>query len=104
MILNFGLLHDFQKYGLYTTYILLNVKTFDKEFLDHLQKEPNVFYAAGLTGSYSGIIYLVSHNPEELGVKLKGIRKALGNNLLSFDLIQMEKIYKYLQFPEKELK
>jgi len=104
LILNFGLLHDFQKYGLYTTYILLNVKTFDKEFLDHLQKEPNVFYAAGLTGSYSGIIYLVSHNPEELGVKLKGIRKALGNNLLSFDLIQMEKIYKYLQFPEKELK
>ena len=102
-ILNFGLLHDFQKYGLYTTYLLLNVKTFDKAFLDYLQKEPNVFYGAKLTGAYSGIIYLVSHNPEELGEKLKGIRKALGDNLLSFDLIHMEKIYKYIQFPEKEL-
>ncbi len=102
-ILNFGLLHDFQKYGLYTAYLLLNVKTFDKSFLDYLEKELNVFYGAKLTGAYSGIIYLVSHNSGELGEKLKAMRKALGSDLLSFDLIQMEKIYKYIQFPEGEL-
>lgn len=102
-ILNFGLLHDFQKYGLYAAYLLLNVKTFDKSFSDYLEKEKNVFYGAKLTGAYSGILYLVSHNPEELGEKLKNIRKILGEKLISFDLIQMEKIYKYVQFPKREL-
>ena len=102
-IMNFGLLHDFQKYELYTTYLLVNASSFDKKFMDYLEKEGNVFYAARLMGAYAGIIYLVSHNPEELGQKLKGIRKALGDKLLSFDLIHMEKIYKYVQFPQNEL-
>lgn len=102
-IMNFGLLHDFQRYGLYTTYLLVNASSFDKSFIEYLEKEENVFYAARLVGSYAGIIYLVSHNPDELGRKIKGIRKSLGDKLLSFDLIHMEKIYKYVQFPEREL-
>jgi DNA-binding Lrp family transcriptional regulator len=102
-IVNFGLLHDFQKYGLYTTYLLVNASSFDTEFMEYLEKEKNVFYAARLMGTYGGIIYLVSHTSTELGEKLKGIRKALGDKLLSFDLIHMEKIYKYVQFPEREL-
>ncbi len=102
-IMNFGLLHNFQKYSLYTTYLLVNASGFDKNFIEYLEKEDNVFYAACIMGAYAGIIYLVSHNPEELGQKLKGIRKALGDKLLSFDLIHMGKIYKYIQFPEKEL-
>ena len=102
-IMNFGLLHDFQKYGLYTTQLLLNLKDVSKELKEFLHNSSHVFYSARLIGAYSAVIYIVSKGPLELGDKLREIRKILGDDLLNMDLINMEKIYKYVQFPMQEL-
>lgn len=101
--MNFGLLHDFQKYGLYTTQLLLNLKDVSKELKEFLHKNPHIFYSARLIGAYSAVIYIVSKDPLELGDKLKEIRIILGDDLLSMDLINMEKIHKYIQFPMQEI-
>jgi len=102
-IMNFGLLHNYQKYGLYTTYLLLNLKNISKELQDFLHKNRHVFYAARLIGSYAAVIYVVSGNPLELAEKLREIRTVVGDDLLNIDLLHLEKIHKYLQFPLQEL-
>ncbi len=102
-ITNFGLLHDFQQYRLYTTYLLLNLKDISKALENFLQKNQHVFYAARLIGSYTAIIYVVSSNPMELAEKLKEIRTVIKDDLLNIDLIHLEKVYKYIQFPLQEL-
>ena len=102
-IMNFGLLHDFQKYGLYTTQLLVNLKDVSKQLKEFLHKSSHVFYSARLIGAYSAVIYIVSKDPLELGEKLKEIRTIIGDDLLSIDLINMEKIHKYVQFPVQEL-
>ncbi len=102
-IMNFGLLHDFQKYGLYTTQLLLNLKDVSRELKEFLHKSSHIFYSAKLVGVYSAVIYIVSKDPLELGGKLKEIRTILGDDLLNIDLINMEKIHKYVQFPMQEL-
>ena len=102
-IMNFGLLHDFQKYGLYTTQLLLNLKDVSQKLKEFLHNSPHVFYSARLIGAYSTVIYIVSKDPLELGDKLRKIRTILGDDLLSIDLINMEKIHKYVQFPMQEL-
>ncbi len=102
-IMNFGLLHDFQKYGLYTTQLLVNLKEVSKELKEFLHRNSHVFYSAHLVGAYSAVIYVVSKNPLELGEKLKEIRRIIGDDLLSMDLIHLEKIEKYIQFPMQEL-
>ena len=101
--MNFGLLHDFQKYGLYTTQLLVNLKDVSKQLKEFLHKSSHVFYSARLIGAYSAVIYIVSKDPLELGEKLKEIRTIIGDDLLSIDLINMEKIHKYVQFPVQEL-
>ena len=98
-----GLLHNFQKYGLYTTYLLLNLKNINKELQDFLDRNTHVFYAARLIGSYTAIIYVVSTNPLELAEKLKEIRTVIKEDLLNIDLLHMEKVHKYVQFPVQEL-
>ena len=102
-IMNFGLLHNFQKYGLYTTYLLLNLRNISKELQDFLDRNTHVFYAARLIGSYTAIIYVVSTNPLELAEKLKEIRTVIKNDLLNIDLLHLEKVHKYVQFPVQEL-
>ncbi len=102
-IMNFGLLHDFQKYGLYTTQLLVNLKETSKELKEFLHKNSHVFYSARLIGAYNAVIYIVSKDPLELGEILKEIRRIIGDNLLSMDLIHLEKIHKYIQFPIQEL-
>ena len=102
-IMNFGLLHDFQKYGLYTTQLLVNLREVSRELKEFLHKNSHVFYSAHLIGSYSAVIYIVSKDPLELGERLKEIRRIMGDNLLNMDLIHLEKIEKYVQFPMQEL-
>ncbi len=102
-IMNFGLLHNFQKYGLYVTQLLVNLKDVSKELKDFLQKNSHVFYAARLIGAYSAVIYIVSKDPISLGERLKEIRRIMGDDLLNMDLIHLEKIEKYIQFPIQEL-
>jgi len=102
-IMNFGILHDFQKYGLYVTQLLVNLREVNKKLKDFLHKDSYIFYSASLIGSYSAVIYIVSKDPLELGDKLKEIRMIIGDDLLGIDLIHLEKIYKYIQFPLKEL-
>ena len=102
-IMNFGLLHDFQKYGLYTTQLLINLREVSKELKDFLHTNSHVFYAAHLIGTYGAVIYIVSKDPLELGERLREIRKIIGDDLLSLDLINLERIYKYIQFPIQEL-
>lgn len=103
LIMNFGLLHNFQKYGLYTTQLLVNMKDVSKELKEFLNKNSHVFYAARLVGSYSAVMYIVSKDPLELGERLKEIREILKDDLLNIDLIHLEKIQKYIQFPMQEL-
>ena len=102
-IMNFGLLHNFQKYGLYTTQLLVNMKDISKELKEFLNKNSHIFYAARLIGSYSAVIYIVSKDPLELGERLKEIRETLKDDLLNMDLIHLERIQKYIQFPMQEL-
>ncbi len=103
-ITNFGLLHDYKQYGLYTTYLLVNLKETSKKLESFLHHNTHVFYAARLIGPYTAVIYVVSRDPLELGEKLKEIRAVLKDDLLNLDLLQMEKIHKYVQFPMQELK
>ena len=102
-IMNFGFLHDFQKYGLYTTQLLVNLREVSKELKDFLNRNSHVFYSARLIGTYSAVIYIVSKDPLELGERLKEIRRIIGDDLLNMDLIHLEKVEKYIQFPMQEL-
>ncbi len=102
-IMNFGLLHDFKRYGLYTTQLLVKLKDVSKELKEFLHKNSHVFYSARLIGSYDAVIYIVSKDPLELGDKLKEVRSILKDDLINMDLIYMEKIYKYTQFPMQDL-
>ena len=103
-IKNFGLLHNFRKYGLYSNYLLLKLRNIDiKKFEDYLQKNENIFYSAKLIGEYNCIVYITSKDPDEFGKKLKEIRNLLRDSIIDVDLLHLEKIYKYVQFPEEIL-
>lgn len=103
-IKNFGLIHDFKKYGLYANYLLLKLRNINKKKLgDYLQMNKNVFYSAKLLGEYNCIIYMTSKNPDELGNQLKEIRNILGDSVIEMDLLYLEKVDKYVQFPEEIL-
>lgn len=97
---NFGLLQDFKKYGLYTTYFLLNLNNLDeKKFKDFLAANNNVFYCAKLEGEYNCIAYLVSQNPHELGEHFSSLMRVLGASIRKIDLLFLDKVHKYVQFP-----
>lgn len=103
-IRNFGLLHDFRKYGLYTNYLLLKLRNVDmRRFEDYLQQNENIFYSAKLIGEYNCIIYITSKDPGEFGEQLKEIRNLLKDSIIDMDLLHLEKIHKYVQFPEELL-
>ena len=100
-IKNFGLLHDFSKYGLYTNYLLLKLRNVDtKLFENYLLNNESIFYSAKLIGEYNCIVYITSKNPEEFGGQLREIRNLLKDSIISMDLLHLEKIDKYVQFPE----
>jgi len=100
-IKNFGLLHDFEKYDLYTTYFLLKLKNVDEpKFKEYLRQNENIFYSAKLTGAYNCIIYMVSSNPKELGEQFRELSSILQESIMAIDLLFLEKIQKYIQFPE----
>ena len=102
---NFGLLHDFKKYNLYTTYFLFKLKRFnEKKLKDFLSRNQNVFYAARLDGEYNCIIYIVASDPHEIGEQYNKIIENLGNSIIESDLLFLDKVHKYIQFPEEELK
>jgi Lrp/AsnC family leucine-responsive transcriptional regulator len=100
-IKNFGLLHDFERYGLYTTYFLLKLKNIDEpKFKEYLRQNENIFYSAKLTGTYNCIIYIVSSNPKQLGEQFRELSKILQESTIAMDLLFLEKLYRYVQFPE----
>lgn len=100
---NFGLLHDFKKYNLYTNYFLLNLKKHDeKKFRDFLMMNENIFYCAKLEGGYNCIVYIVSSNPHELGENFSNLMNVLSKSVKKIDLLFLNKIHKYVQFPEGE--
>jgi DNA-binding Lrp family transcriptional regulator len=104
LISNFGLIHDFKKYGLYTTYFLFKLKKFDEEELkDLLLRNDHVFYAAKLEGEYNCIIYVVASNPDEIGEQYDKIYSVLSSSIIESDLLFLKKLHKYVQFPEDEL-
>ena len=107
LITNFGLIHDFQKYGLFVNYFLIKSnekKLNEKEFIKYLNSRTNIFYCPKLDGDYNYIVYVVSENPSELGEINNEIRKSLGESIMELDLIFMGKILKYEQFPVELLK
>jgi len=46
---------------------------------------------------------MTSKNPDELGNQLKEIRNILGDSVIEMDLLYLEKVDKYVQFPEEIL-
>ncbi len=102
---NFGLIHNFKKYNLYTNYFLINFKRkgFEKKFKEYLATNQRIFYCAKLEGDYDCIIYVLSENPTELGKTYDEIADILNNSVENIDLLFLDSIYKYIQFPEKEL-
>ncbi|HLC85344.1 MAG TPA: winged helix-turn-helix transcriptional regulator, partial [Candidatus Nanoarchaeia archaeon] len=100
-IINFGLLHDFKKYGLSTHYLLLKIKSLDiPSFKSYLENNKNVFYSAKLLGAYNCILYITSQDPDSFATQLKTIRRLIGKSLITMDLLHLETVHKYVQFPE----
>jgi len=105
LITNFGLIHDFKKYDLYASCILLKLtNTNDQEFKAYLENNHHIFFSPKLIGEYSCIIYLLSSNPIELGNQLRKMKTILKKSLISMDLLPIEHLYKYKQFPEDLLR
>ena len=105
-ISNFGLIHNFSKYGLYVNYFLIDINTkkfIEKEFQTFLKTTKNIFCCAKLEGDYNCIIYVASENPSELGELQSDLMNSLGNSIKKIDLLFMEKILKYEQFPQEIL-
>lgn len=106
IITNFGLIHDFQKYGLFVNYFLINVnknELNEKKFLNYLNSKINIFYCARLKGDYDYIVYVASESPLELGEINNDLILALGDSIKDLDLLFMGKTIKYRQFPVKIL-
>ena len=102
LITNFGLIHDFQRYGLFVNYFLIKSdekKLNEVEFIKYLNSKINIFYCPKLEGDYDYIVYVVSENPSELGEINNQIRRSLGESIKELDLVFMGKILKYEQFP-----
>lgn len=100
-ITNFGFIHNFSKYGLFVNYFLINIK--DKnidDFLQYINSDNRILYCAELQGAYNCIAYVLSSNPHELGEINGNIRKYLENNIEEFDLLFMDKVIKFEQFPK----
>ncbi len=103
LITNFGLIHDFKKYGLYVNYFLLklNEKKLDKkEFQRYINSTQNILYCPKLEGDYNCIVYVVSENPEEQGEIQEGLMNVLGNAIKNLDLLFFSKVLKYEHFPK----
>jgi Lrp/AsnC family transcriptional regulator, leucine-responsive regulatory protein len=106
IITNFGLIHDFQKYGLFVNYFLINVnkkELNEREFLNYLNSKINIFYCAKLKGDYDYIVYVASGNPSELGEINNDLMLSLGDSIKGLDLLFMGETIKYGQFPVKIL-
>jgi len=106
LITNFGLIHDYQKYGLFVNYFLVKVdkkKLNEKNLLKYLNSKINVFYCPKLEGDYDYIIYVASENPIELGKINSEIRKSLDKSIKELDLLFMGETLKYEQFPAELL-
>lgn len=100
LIVNFGIIHNFQKYGLYTTYLLLKLKKPDYKIIERaLENNQHTFYAAKLKGTYNAIIYLVSSDPREFGREFSSIKEKLDPMITDIDLLFLDKLHKYVQFP-----
>ncbi len=102
LITNFGLIHDFQKYGLFVNYFLIKSdekKLNEKEFIKYLNSKINIFYCPVLEGDYNYIVYVISENPTELGEINTEIRRNLGDSIEELDLLFLGEILKYEQFP-----
>ena len=106
LITNFGLIHDFKKYGLFANYFLIKcdkAKLKENDFARFLNSKTNIFYSPKLEGDYDFIVYVVSENPSELGEINNEIRKALGDSIIEMDLLFIDEILKYEQFPQEVL-
>lgn len=103
-IANFGLIHNFAKYGLYTVYVLLKVKKPNGEKIkEFLQKHNNVFYSAKLEGDFNILTYFLTENPRDLGKMYSEFIALFGNSLEKIELLIWNEIHKYIQFPLQEL-
>jgi DNA-binding Lrp family transcriptional regulator len=101
LITNFGLIHDFKKYGLFANYFLIKcdkAKLKEKDFVKYLNSQTNIFYSPKLEGDYDLIVYVVSENPSELGEINNEIRKSLGDSIIEMDILFVDEILKYDQF------
>lgn len=106
LITNFGLIHDFKKYRLFANYFLIKCdkeKLKENDFARYLNSKTNIFYSPKLEGDYDFIVYVVSENPSELGEINNEMRKSLGDSIIEMDLLFVDEIVKYEQFPQELL-
>jgi len=103
-IYSFGLAPDYLKLGYFTNFIFLKLTNLNEsEFSSFLNKNPHVFYAAGLLGQYDGILYMLSETPEKFNSHFTNLKKFLGDSIIDLEVLHFDKILKNIQFPEEIL-
>lgn len=104
LINNFGLIHDYKKYGLFNAFVLFKSKSIDESrFIEYLKNQKNVYFSPKLLGSYNGLVYILAKNPKELGIIYDEVIEHLGVSVEKVDLLFWGDVLLYTQFPEGEL-
>ena len=102
---NFGLIHDYKRYGLYNTYIVFKKCNLDENAFQRLISTiDTIYYSPKLDGDYDGIIYLLTQDPYELGKSYDLLLKLFLDGGVEFDILFWNDVHKYVQFPEIELR
>ncbi len=102
IIVHFGANPDFDKFD-YSMYMLLfrTTETGVKEdVIQAIKSMDNVFYAAKVSGDFSMIVYITTKSPTETKQAVEKLNQLFGKDLLSSDILVVDKFIKYRQFPE----
>ena len=98
---NFGIFPNFNTFGYYANYVLLNIESIDdKKFMHYVQNNNKIFYTAKLIGKYDIILYFVSKHPDELNDEIRKLRNFFPNQIIDIEMLSFDKIHKSVQFPE----
>jgi hypothetical protein len=97
---NFGAFPNYEKYGYFGVFFLMNVAELDdKKILAYVATKKNIFYAAKLIGKYNLILYYVAEKPTELHRESYELRQLFKEKVLGLEMLTFEKTAKSVQFP-----
>jgi DNA-binding Lrp family transcriptional regulator len=98
---NFGMTPNPQKFGLFTSYFLLNIRDLNTPGItSYIQSKKNIFYTAELIGKYNLILYIAAQTPQELHREAFELRRFLKDQILDLEMLNFDETLKSVQFPE----